>query len=308
MADLLIVGTGAMALLFASRLAEAGFGVTLLGTWEEGITAINQSGVRVLHRTGAVNYPVKAEDRPERIQGARLALVLVKSWQTERAASQLSQVLHPQGVALTLQNGLGNREILASHLGEERVAQGVTTYGATLVAPGQVRPGGEGLVSVQDHPRILPLLDALRNAGIAVQQVQELSGLIWGKLVINVAINPLTALLGVRNGALLQSDSARRVMGMAAEEAAAVAGSEGIQLPFQSPAAAAEAVAESTASNISSMLQDLKRGAPTEIDVLCGAVAKTAEAHHLAVPVNELLWRLIRTRVDLGGVTINDNG
>jgi 2-dehydropantoate 2-reductase len=152
------------------------------------------------------------------------------------------------------------------------------------------------------------LLDALRNAGIAVQQVQELSGLIWGKLVINVAINPLTALLGVRNGALLQSDSARRVMGMAAEEAAAVAGSEGIQLPFQSPAAAAEAVAESTASNISSMLQDLKRGAPTEIDVLCGAVAKTAEAHHLAVPVNELLWRLIRTRVDLGGVTINDNG
>ncbi len=107
----LIVGTGAMACLFGARLA-AHAQVTMLGTWREGLAALGSSGIR-LQVNGILQVaPVRATDNPEDCRGARLALVLVKSWQTGRAALQLKQCLSDEGVALTLQNGLGNRERL----------------------------------------------------------------------------------------------------------------------------------------------------------------------------------------------------
>jgi 2-dehydropantoate 2-reductase len=230
--------------------------------------------------------------------GALFALVLVKSWQTGRAARQLAECLAPSGVALTLQNGLGNREALANVLGEERVALGVTTLGANLLGPGRVRPAGDGTIYLEDHPRLEPLVDLLRNAGLSVEIVPDPEGLVWGKLAINAAINPLTALLEVPNGELLERPSARLLMGELACEAAAAAGALGIRLPYPDPVAAVEAVARRTTANRSSMLQDVQRGAPTEIDAICGAIVKAGEKLGVPVPVNRTFWRLIKARVE----------
>lgn len=117
--------------------------------------------------------------------------------------------------------------------------------------------------------------------------------LIWGKLVINSAINPLTALLRVKNGELLERPAARAMMGQLARETAQVAAAENILLPFQDPVGAAEDVARKTAANQSSMLQDVLRGATTEIDAICGAVVKAAEKHKLTAPANWACWQLI---------------
>ena len=117
MTELLIVGTGAMALLFGSKLAGAGVKVSFLGTWREGISALNENGIRVAGPEGERAYPALAFSDPAEISQIRLALILVKSWQTERAAAQLAQVLSPEGLALTLQNGLGNLETLTEILG-----------------------------------------------------------------------------------------------------------------------------------------------------------------------------------------------
>jgi 2-dehydropantoate 2-reductase len=301
MTELLIVGTGAMALLFGSRLASAGINVSFLGSWKEGITALKENGIRVAGPEGERVYPVRVFSDPAEISQIQLALILVKSWQTEKAAAQLSQVLGPEGLALTLQNGLGNLEILSDVLGMDRVAQGVTTSGATLLEPGLVQMGGEGLISIQEHPRLLVLLELFQRAELSVQQLPDLTSMIWGKLVINVAINPITALLGVRNGVLLESKSARQVMGQAADEAAEVARAMGIELKFSDPLQAAEAVAEATADNKSSMLQDINRGAPTEIDVLCGAVTRLGLKYQVGTPTNQLLWHLVKARADLAG-------
>ncbi|MEJ5223042.1 MAG: ketopantoate reductase C-terminal domain-containing protein, partial [Anaerolineales bacterium] len=118
--------------------------------------------------------------------------------------------------------------------------------------------------------------------------------LLWGKLIINAAINPLTALLRVPNGALLERPDARLLMGELARETAAVARALGVTLPFDDPAAAAEAVARKTASNHSSMAQDILRGAPTEIDAICGAVARAADRCGMTAPLNTVMWRLVR--------------
>jgi 2-dehydropantoate 2-reductase len=147
----------------------------------------------------------------------------------------------------------------------------------------------------------------LRRAGLSVQQVPDLTSLIWGKLIINVAINPLTALLEIRNGRLLESDETRILMGKAAKEAAEVAQVMGINIEFSDPSQAAEVVALATSENISSMFQDLKRGAPTEIDVLCGVVSKQGEIHQVPTPVNDLFWSLIKAKVDIRIKNSEDN-
>lgn len=302
MTELLIVGTGAMALLYGSKLASAGIKVSFLGSWKEGISALKEKGIRVAGPEGERVYPARVFSDPAEIPQIQLALILVKSWQTERAGAQLAQVLSPEGLALTLQNGLGNLEILSDILGPDRVAQGVTTSGATLLEPGLVRMGGEGLISIQEHPRLPALLELFQRAGLSVQQLPDLTSMIWGKLVINVAINPISALLGVRNGLLLESKSARQVMGQAANEAAEVARAMGIELNFSDPLQASEAVAEATAENQSSMLQDINRGAPTEIDVLCGAVTRLGRKYQVGTPTNQLLWYLVKARAEFAGI------
>ena len=292
---ILIVGTGALATLFAARLSAARHPVTMLGSWETGLHALQEHGARLVDASGVEKaYPVKATRDPADCRGARYALVLVKAWQTERVAGQLAECLAEDGLALTLQNGMGNRELLAGTLGLPRVALGVTTTGATLLGPGLARAGGEGLISVETHPRLGPLKAALTGAGFNVQAVNDANALIWGKLVINAAINPLTALLRVPNGELLQRPAAHLLMQILAREAAAVASAQGIHLPFKDAVRAAEEVARKTANNHSSMFQDVRRGAPTEIDAICGAITRTGEKLGVPTPVNRVCWHLTR--------------
>lgn len=292
--SILVVGTGALASLFAARLAGAGREVMMLGTWPEALDAVRRDGVLLIEANGTERaYPVRALSDPAACTGVEYALVLVKAWQTHRAARQLAVCLAPTGLALTLQNGLGNAEILSSALGPERVALGVTTSGANTLAPGKVQAGGEGVTSVGSHPRLPPLVAALGAAGFEVETVPEADPLLWGKLVINAAINPLTALLRVPNGELLARAPARQLMAAAAREAAGVAAARGVSLPYPDPVAAVEDVARRTASNRSSMLQDVERGAPTEIEAISGAIARTGGELGVAIPVTETLWRLV---------------
>jgi 2-dehydropantoate 2-reductase len=291
----LLVGIGALASLFGARLAAAGVHVTMLGAWTDGLAALREQGVRLVEADGAERaWPVRVVADPTECRDVPYALVLVKAWQTERAAQQLAACLPADGLALTLQNGWGNRETLQQALGPQRVALGITTLGATLLAPGVVRAGGQGPVTLGSHPRLQPLADLLVTAGFDVRLADDVAGLAWGKLVINAAINPLTALLRVPNGELLQRPGARELMGLAAHEAAAVGIAQGLRLPFDDPIAAAEDVARRTAANHSSMYQDVQRGRPTEIDAICGAVMQVGEQVGVATPVNRMLWLLVR--------------
>jgi 2-dehydropantoate 2-reductase len=162
------------------------------------------------------------------------------------------------------------------------------------VGPGLVRPGGEGIISLAAHLRIGTLADILKAAGFEVEIVPSAGDLVWSKLVINAAINPLTALLRVPNGELLARPSARTLMDLAAGEAAAVARALNHHLVFEDPVAAAEEVARRTAANRSSMLQDVLRGGPTEIDAICGAIVAAGAEQSVPVPVLEVLWLLVK--------------
>jgi 2-dehydropantoate 2-reductase len=293
--DILILGTGALATLFAARLSASSQRVTLLGAWPAALEALSSSGARLVDQRGGEHaYAVRATADTRECRGASHALVLVKAWQTARAARQLAECLAPDGLAVTLQNGLGNYETLVGQLGAGRVSLGATTTGATLLGPGLVRAGGEGVVSIEAHSALGPLETALRSAGFNVQVVDQAGPVVWGKLAINAAINPLSALLRVSNGQLLESPAALELMAGLARETARLAGVVGVELPYPDPAAAAADVARRTAANRSSMLQDVLRGAPTEIDAICGAIARLGEQHGVGVPLNRACWLLVR--------------
>jgi 2-dehydropantoate 2-reductase len=149
-------------------------------------------------------------------------------------------------------------------------------------------------VVLEAHPSLASLADMFRVAKLEVKVVDDAESLVWGKLVVNAAINPLTALLRIKNGELLERPSARALMGELACEAAAVAETLGVALPFPGPERAAEEVARRTAENTSSMLQDVLRGAPTEIDVINGAVVHWGEKKNVPTPVNRVMWSLVK--------------
>jgi 2-dehydropantoate 2-reductase len=297
--QVLIIGTGALATLFAARFSAAGIQVTMLGTWQEALTSMRSNGARI---DGLGSFPVKTTDNPSICRGAKLALVLVKSWQTERAAHQLSTCLDENGIAVTLQNGLGNNTELAITLGDSRVALGTTTLGAKLLAPGIVQLAGDGPVVLEDTPRMSDLKKLFLRAGFTVNSSSNMQSMIWSKLVISSAINPLTALLRIINGQLLEISTARELMATIARESAMVADGLGIPLLYSDPVSATEEVLKNTAGNYSSMLQDVLRQSRTEIDVINGAIVRLAQEVHIEVPVNQVITSLINALPSRGKI------
>lgn len=293
-----ILGLGAMGSLFAGRLTPL-VDTVMVGNWPEQLAVLQTHGLTVVQPDGQrQEIKVRATSQWEQVGPADLVLVLVKSWQTERAAGQATRILTEAGLALTLQNGLGNLERLARATGWDRAALGVTSEGATMLGPGLVRHAGHGRTHLATTRATIGRLEVvarlLNQAGFAVELVDNAEGLVWGKVAVNAGINPLTALLQVPNGFLARHKGARKIMVQAAQEAAAVAHAQGIHLPYSDAGAQAMAVAEATASNLSSMAQDAARGASTEIEAICGQIVARGQQLQVPTPTNEVLLNLVR--------------
>jgi 2-dehydropantoate 2-reductase len=290
MMQIILFGTGAMSCLFGARLSRVA-DVVLVGTWAEAIEGIRAHGILLEDSNGKQNVQVQAEYLGSAIRPADLVIVLAKSWQSGKIAEYLPGCLKPEGAAISLQNGLGNIEVLGP-----RVFAGATAEGATLLEPGHVRAGGSGPTHVVAPDWVVELL---KRGGFETYRIaaEKAESLLWGKLSVSCGINALTALLRIRNGELLKRPPARDLMVRAALECAAVAQMRGIRLPYSDPETHVKEVAERTADNASSMLQDILRGAPTECDAINGAVATEGRRLGVPTPVNDILWQLMKAAV-----------
>ena len=138
----------------------------MLGNWPDGLAALRKHGVRLLDLDGSTqSFPVGVMEGDACEGSFKQSLVLVKSWQTERTAHQLEGCVSEDGIVLTLQNGLGNYEVLTRILGKERIALGVTTVGARMLEPGLVQFTGTGMVSIEAHPNLGGIGQLLEKAG-----------------------------------------------------------------------------------------------------------------------------------------------
>ncbi len=288
-----ILGAGAMGCLLASYLCEQNE-VWLIDSWQDQIDIIARSGLRrECDGKQTLHHPL-ATHEPEAAADCDTVLVLVKSHQTGWAAEQAKSLR--AGLVITLQNGIGNADILAQSLGKQRVSQGVTSLGATLLGPGIVRHAGMGstvFANTSDYAALNALVQCFNACGLPAELSNSLDSVLWGKLIVNVGINALTALLRVPNGRLAEIPEARVILEQAVAEAVAVAAAQGIALPYANAVEHVLSVAHATAGNRSSMLQDVLRGSPSEIAMINGAVLRAGRELGLATPVNELLTNLV---------------
>jgi len=288
-----------MGCLFGGLLTEAGENVQLLDVWPEHVRALNENGLSVSRDGEESVVRVQAFTDPAEVQETDLALIFVKHSQTREAAETAVQLLGDKGYILTLQNGMGNAEIIAAVAGSGRVICGTTAQGAMLLRPGRIQHSGVGktMIGMWDRER-QPVVDEVAGvfsgATIATSGVDNINPVLWSKLFANVGINAITALTNIRNGQLLDLEETRDLVEGVVTEAINVARALQVQVA-EDALDTVFAIAEATATNRSSMGQDVDGHRPTEIDAINGYIVRRAEELGVAVPVNQALTRLIKT-------------
>lgn len=296
----MVVGPGALGLLFASRLGGA-----LLDYRADRAKRLNRAGVCV--ESGGVDRrfsprvyadPSAVDFKPDWI------LFAVKAYATAEAAAFASPAVSTHTYAVTLQNGIGNAEILASAYGAERVLAGSTSEGAWLVQEGQICHAGSGTTTVgalsdASSGAADRFTETLRAAGFDAETAPDWEASVWAKAVVNAAVNPITALLGVQNGEVNRIKPLRRLAVRVVKEASKAAEARGIQLPSDLPERMLE-VCQKTAQNRSSMLQDALRGSRTELEQINGALLREASAHGVPAPALKALTELARAQIQIG--------
>ncbi len=289
---IVVFGAGSLGSLLGALL-DSTHDVVLVGR-DPHVSAVRDDGLRVTGVDAFEASPAATTDGTG--LDADLAVVTVKAYDTAAAARDLAA--GDIGAAVSLQNGLGNEAALAAGL-DCPVVAGTTTYGAMLSGPGVVEWTGRGAVAVGNwrvddgSDPASRVAAAFRAASVDAAVDPDIRHRLWRKLAVNAAINPVTALARVRNGAVFSGPTAGYAE-RAVTEAAAVARAEGIDLDAETAVEAARTVARRTADNRSSMFQDLDAGRRTEIDAISGAVAERADERGIDAPVNGLLAALVR--------------
>ena len=294
-----VLGAGAMGCLYGGMLAEAGHQVVFVDIRRKQVEALNRIGLEIetANRTRRITN-IRAVSDPAEAGRVELVLVFVKAVHTELAMQNARGLIGENTVILTLQNGLGNIEKLNAVAGQARVVAGTSGHGSTSLQAGRIRHAGIGNTVIGEqngaHSERIKTLAALFNhAGITTEISENITGLIWTKLIVNVGINALTALSGLRNGQLLDYPESQALMQSAIEEACNVAQAKGFRFEVEDLAEYTRNIALKTAQNRSSMLQDVLAKRRTEISVINGAVAEQGESLGIAVPVNRILTDLL---------------
>ncbi len=301
-----IIGAGALGLTFAAALAPV-HDVVLLARRSVVAETILRDGIAIDAGGEVRHVAVRTTTDAASFADRDAVIVAVKTYATADALAPLRGVLPRHALIATVQNGIGNAEVVRDALPGARVIAGSTTQGAVLLGDGRVRVVNRGTTTFARDDAATSASDDLAGAfiaaGLDARVADDVDLLLWRKLVIVAAINPLGALTGSTNGAVVtDADLVPLARGLAAE-AAAVARAEGADPGDPWPAL--EAAARSTAANRNSMLQDLDAGRPTEIDAISGAIVRLARAREIAVPLTETVLRLVRARERSGPARLN---
>jgi 2-dehydropantoate 2-reductase len=297
---IVIVGPGAMGCLFAHYLSKSKEELWIFDKNKKRAQEINQAGITVETTSGKNTLKIKTSVDANEIGVADLVIICVKSYDTKEAIKQIKPLIGENTSVLTLQNGIGNVEMISEMVGAEKVIGGVTNEGSTLLDTARIRHAGKGETVIGRIDGLIPvqmryIRELFNKVGLETRISRDIKGLLWSKLIVNAGINPLTAITRLNNGRLTEFEGTRKIMREAVTEAVKVAKRKRIKLIYDDPLAKVEAVCEATAANVSSMLQDVLRKKRTEIDFINGVVVRLGQEIGIPTPTNSLLLELVKT-------------
>ncbi len=298
---LAVIGAGAMGSLFGGLLAEGGLDVTLVDVWPEHVDAVNRDGLKIAGYGGDRFVPVKATTQPENLAPVDVVFVQCKAAYTKEAIANAANLIGGGTAVISFQNGLGNEELLAELVGEEKVLGGLTAQGASMEAPGIVRnyaelPSYIGEMQGGLSGRATRLAEVLTKHGLPTEASADIRLDIWKKLMANVAVSPTSGIANLPVGKVMNVPAMRDTIFAAIDEAAAVGRKVGVAIDV---AQAREVLLKvtgdgGTGENKSSLCNDILNRRPTEIDFINGAIVRLGEAHGIPTPVNKTLVAAVK--------------
>jgi len=297
--SIVIVGAGAMGSLYAALLARSGQKVWLLEKDNERIAAIRRGGLSIKEDDGFWHVPFEhITSAVEDFGSADLVMLFVKAYDTAAAMFDIMPAVAADTTVLTLQNGLGNIEQIRQHVPGVQMLAGTTAQGANLLAGGCIHHAGAGdtIIGAPEQPvrwRAEAVRDLLSAAGIMTSVTADIYSVLWEKLLVNMCINPLTAIVRIRNGQIIEHPALLQLLDQIVAEGLAIAATLRIQLPCDDPIKKVLEVCRSTAENISSMYQDIRSCRRTEIAQINGAVVGYGRRMGIPTPVNAMLTDLV---------------
>nr|WP_175800117.1 2-dehydropantoate 2-reductase [Burkholderia anthina] len=295
------LGAGALGCAIGSALTEGGHETWLVDRFAAHVDAMSRDGLQVDDERGTRRVAVRATTHPAEVGPVDLVVVLVKSFHTDSAMRGARDLVGPETVVLSLQNGLGHEDVLSEIVGRERVLAGKTYVGGVLLAPGHIQSGVTGKLTIIGEldgritRRAQAIADAFNSAGLTTTVSDNIVGTMWDKLLINVATGAITGITRLTYGQLYDEPVLKAASLAAIDEAMTVAQAAGIALSIKNAEEAWNMAAEGLSPAFkTSMLQSLEKSSVTEIDFINGAVVRWGERVGVPTPVNATLVACIK--------------
>jgi 2-dehydropantoate 2-reductase len=294
-----VVGCGAVGSLFAANLATLDdVEVWAYDLSREHVDAMNRDGLRLTGAGEVLSHPRATAD-PSELPMCDFGIVATKAMHTDAAIAAAAHAF-VDGCVATVQNGIGNEEVLAEHV--ERVIRGTTFPAGKLTAPGVVHWDVKGDTTLGPfEPRPAPfaeverLADACSRAGMPTTAVEDARGPQWRKVIFNAATNPLGALTGLTHGRVCDQPALRALASQLVDEGKVVAAAQGITLDSDPETLIDYAARPDVAyDHKASMLQDVEARRPTEVDYLNGGIVEFGRRQGVPTPINESIWALVK--------------
>ncbi|ANU11792.1 2-dehydropantoate 2-reductase [Planococcus antarcticus DSM 14505] len=299
---ILIVGAGAMGSLFGGRLKARKEDVFLYNRNNPHVEKINHSGLTIVERDDQeTTVTLTVVQEASKADAYDVVLVMVKAHATKSVLANLQDSFSPETLLITLQNGLGNLEILTELFPGNPAVAGTMGSGASVESDGRILHRGWAKNYIgrsKDtvaQEKLLEFIELLNRSGLETELAENVQRVIWNKLFVNVAYNSLTALTRLRNGDILNTGEGQGLLRSVVTEALQVAKAEGISMDTEEIVAKCLQMGrEDIGANKSSMLMDILNKRKTEIDAINGAVAKLGKQHGIETPYNELITGIIK--------------
>lgn len=287
--NLIILGSGAIGSLYGAKLSKLN-DVLLVGR-ESHVNAIGKSGLKTRGMENAL-LRLKASTKIGRINDNTLILLTTKVHDSKNAINAIKDLVKKDTIILCIQNGLGSEDIPKGILKDKCVVlRGVTNFGAAFLEDGVIEYNNYGYTAIEESPASGEIAENFTKCGLNAYVSKNIKEDVWKKLILNCVLNPVTAILRIRNGAIAD-ESLNPLKKLVIDECLRVAEKDGVKFDFDFLKAINEGIKNS--KNISSMQQDLLKGRKTEIDYLNLAVAEMGKKYGLKCPANESLVAIIK--------------
>lgn len=297
---IIIIGAGAMGMLFGGRLAQKGNDVTMVDVVPTVVDKLNKDGIIIDSEDGVNRIPIKASLAKDVNEKADLVLIFTKTIYTRSALEGARHIFDKETAVMTCQNGLGNIELISEFVPFENIIAGVTTFASDVKGLGEISSHGHGHTKIMtadgnQTEMLLKVDEALRNAGLNSEIVPDVMVAIWEKVAFNAAINACTAACRIPCGGMAVTEEGKNLVYAIAKETVAVANAHGVKASEQKVIDTLTNTFTAHKDHFTSMAQDILKKRQTEVAFINGGIVKKAKEVGLEVPYTETLFALIKT-------------